>query len=215
MKTCVIVSGGLDSITLLYWLKSRGHDLIALSFNYGQRHAKEIKSARYHCKKLGVTHHLIDLSAIGNLIPGSSQTDRRVAVPDGHYASKTMKLTVVPNRNMLMIAAAAAVAIPNGCSRIAYGAHAGDHAIYPDCRPKFIAALSAALRLADWRKIALWAPFKEKDKRQIAALSKKLGVPVDRTWTCYRGQKLHCGTCGSCTERREALAPHDPTRYLA
>ena len=201
----LIYSGGLDSTVLLYHLAKLG-TVHAVSINYGQRHAKEIEFASLHTKALGVKHDIVDLSAIGKLLPGSSQTDLTVPVPEGHYAAESMKATVVPNRNMLMLAAAAAISIANGGRTISYAAHAGDHAIYPDCRPTFARAMRRVLSVCDFEPVVLRSPFIKKSKADIVRRGFELRVPLDRTWSCYVGGEKHCGKCGTCVERIEAFA---------
>lgn len=216
MKIVAVVSGGMDSVTLAHHLQAEGHDLRLLSVDYGQRHGKELAFARECAERLGVEHRTADLSALRPLLAGSSQTDASVPVPHGHYAEESMKLTVVPNRNMLLLATAAAWAIALKADAVAYGAHAGDHAIYPDCRAEFVDALEHALSLADWHKVAILRPFVTRTKADIAALGRDLGVPFDRTWSCYQGGDIHCGLCGTCYERRESFAlagVPDPTEY--
>lgn len=216
MKTIVIFSGGLDSTTLLYSLKEQGRDLKALSINYGQRHLRELDFAAKTCALLGVEHKTVDLSGLRPLLGGSSQTDSSVPVPEGHYAAENMKLTVVPNRNMLMLSVAAAWAISEKADTIAYAAHAGDHAIYPDCREEFVQALNGALALADWHQVAIERPFVSITKGQIVKVGSLLNVPFNDTWSCYKGEDKHCGACGTCVERREAFLEAgvtDPTPY--
>lgn len=221
MKTVVCYSGGLDSTVLLYHLKAQGHQVRALSVDYGQRHRKELDAAGKIAWLLGVEHRVADLSGIRGLLAGSSQTDDTVEVPDGHYAEESMKLTVVPNRNMILLALAGAWAVSTRSDAVAYAAHGGDHAVYPDCRPEFAQAMAVALGLCDWHAPKLLRPFVEPTplgKHDVARLGYDLGVPLAETWSCYKGGELHCGTCGTCTERREAFALAgltDPTRYLA
>jgi 7-cyano-7-deazaguanine synthase len=200
MKTKLIYSGGMDSTVLLYWLLDSGHDVSAVSFHYGQRHSKELDCASNICGILGVRHDVIVLPKLR----GSALVEDGV-IPHRHYAEDSMKQTVVPNRNMIMIAHAVSVAIADGCDAVAYGCHAGDHAIYPDCRPEFTATMSAAISMCDWSKIQLLTPFVSIDKTQIASIAKRLQVPIELTWTCYEGQVDPCGKCGSCTERNEAI----------
>lgn len=217
MKSLIVYSGGLDSTTLLYHLRAEGKDVHALSVNYGQRHGVELRFASALCDELGVPWDLIDLSAIAPLLGASALTDRSVAVPEGHYAKETMKQTVVPNRNMILIALATARAIAIGAEEVAYAAHHGDHTIYPDCRPEFAEAMDGAIRLADWSKVTLSRPFVKLSKSDIVRLGGVLGVPFVKTWSCYKGGQAHCGRCGTCIERREAffLADiEDPTEYL-
>ena len=204
MKTIIIYSGGLDSTVLLYKLKAEGHEVCALGVNYGQRHRKELDAATAICAKLGVEYRIADLSAIRPLL-GGSQTDDSVAVPHGHYAAETMKLTVVPNRNMIMLSVAIAWAISTKSESVSYAAHGGDHAIYPDCREEFASALNTAALLADWHQVRIDRPFVKMSKADIVALGNRLGVPMEMTWSCYEGGEHHCGKCGTCVERREAF----------
>lgn len=213
MKTLVIYSGGMDSTVLLYWLKFLGRDVLALGINYGQKHGKELQAAERIASKIGVPFQVADLSALKPLLGGSSQTDDSVPVPEGHYAAESMKLTVVPNRNMIMLAAASGYAMSQGCDTVAYAAHAGDHAIYPDCRPEFADALDKAIQLADWKQLRLERPFIQFTKTDIGRLGELLKVPFQETWSCYKGGETHCGKCGTCVERREALGATDPTVY--
>lgn len=217
MKVLAIYSGGLDSTVMVAKLVREGHVVHTLSFNYGQRHQTELRhAADLAGMGLCVPHRTCDVSAIAPFLQGSSQTDPSVPVPEGHYEEESMKATVVPNRNMVMIALAAAAAISGGYHAIAYGAHAGDHAIYPDCRPDFVDAMRKALLLADWRHVQLLTPFLHYTKAQIVQEGDRLGVPLSLTWSCYKGGKQHCGKCGTCVERREAFklsGVRDYTRY--
>jgi 7-cyano-7-deazaguanine synthase len=218
----VVFSGGLDSTTLAYWLASQGARLTLLSVDYGQRHGKELESARRTAATLGATHHMADLRAAGRLLGGSALTSHEVTVPDGHYTDASMRATVVPNRNALLLDLATGLAITAGAGAVAYGAHGGDHAVYPDCRPEFVAAYQQMTRIANAGFLpagfTVLAPFAAMTKADIASLAAQLGVPAGQTWSCYRGGDLHCGTCGTCTERREAFALaglDDPTSYAA
>jgi len=216
MKYVVIYSGGLDSTVLLHHLHAAGDELAALSVNYGQRHACEIECAKKNCAQLGIEHRVADLTTLAPLLGSNSLTDRNVAVPQGHYTETRMKSTVVPNRNMIMLSVAAGWAIAREADGVAYAAHSGDHAIYPDCRREFADALDAAMRLADWREISLHRPFVNWTKADIAARGAELRVPFANTWSCYEGLDKHCGRCGTCIERREAFflaQVNDPTPY--
>lgn len=215
-KIVVLLSGGLDSTTLLYYHVRQGEDVRALTFNYGQRHKKEILLAQLHARRLNVPLDIVDLSSLAALFPGCSQTDPAVAVPEGHYEEESMKQTVVPNRNMILLAVAVGSAIAHGAECVAYAAHTGDHAIYPDCRPEFIEALQGAVNLCDWKKVELLRPFMDLTKAQIVSRGVELGVHFAETWSCYKGQTFHCGKCGTCVERREAFSlagVPDPTLY--
>lgn len=216
MRTVAIFSGGMDSTVLLHELLHAGDEVLALSVDYGQRHRVELAHAERIAAELGLEWRVADLSKIAPLLAGSSQTSGDVAVPHGHYAEESMKQTVVPNRNMILLAVAGGWAISRKADRVAYGAHAGDHVIYPDCRPEFAAAMNQALGLADWHKIELVCPFVKLTKAQIAARGAELGVDFSLTWSCYEGGDLHCGRCGTCFERREAFTLAglpDPTEY--
>jgi len=217
MKTLVVCSGGLDSVTLAYKV-AREHQLAGLvSFDYGQRHKKELPFAAGAADDLGVPHSIIDIANVGAELSGSALTDD-VAVPDGHYAEESMKVTVVPNRNAIMLAIAYGVASARGLDAVATAVHGGDHFVYPDCRPGFIAAFSEMQNAAleGLSEIQLYTPFLQNDKSFIAAEAARLSVPIEKTWSCYKGGEIHCGRCGTCVERREAFhlaGAHDPTIY--
>ncbi|WP_430472799.1 7-cyano-7-deazaguanine synthase QueC [Thalassospira lucentensis] len=218
MKTIVVCSGGLDSVTLAYKVahEHKLHSLI--SFDYGQRHKKELDFAAQAADDLGVKHHIVDLTSVGALLGGSSLTSDEIDVPDGHYAQETMRITVVPNRNAIMLAVAFGAAASAGVDAVAAAVHGGDHFIYPDCRPDFIKAFGAMQNhaLDGVKDVSLYTPFVNASKADIAAEAGRLGVPVARTWSCYKGHETHCGRCGTCVERREALElarVKDPTVY--
>ncbi|MDX1963985.1 MAG: 7-cyano-7-deazaguanine synthase QueC [Pirellulales bacterium] len=218
MKTVLIYSGGLDSTVLLHDLLDQGDQVVALSIDYGQRHRRELIHAEKISKTTGVEWQIADLSPLVPFLAGSSQTSPEIAVPHGHYAAESMKLTVVPNRNMIMLAVAAGWAISLRADRVSYGAHTGDHTIYPDCRPEFVDAMQSALRLADWHPLLLHTPYLQLTKAQIVRRGAALGVDFSQTWSCYEGGAQHCGMCGTCTERKEAFAlagVADPTEYTA
>jgi 7-cyano-7-deazaguanine synthase len=218
----VMASGGLDSITLVYHLRALGCQVRLLSFDYGQRHRRELDAAAKVAGILGLRHQVVDLRQVGALLGGSALTDSDVAVPDGHYTDESMRVTVVPNRNALMLDVAVAVAVADGCDAVAFGAHGGDHAVYPDCRPEFVEAFAVSARLANEGFLPEWfavlAPFLGWAKADIVRLGAGYGVPFGLTWSCYRGGRQQCGTCGTCTERREAFGLAeiaDPTVYRA
>lgn len=216
MKSVIIYSGGLDSTVLLYHLIDAGHSLSALSINYGQRHCCELSAAKRICEACGVHHATADLSAIQPLLAGSSLTSPEIEVAEGHYTEASMKSTVVPNRNMIFLALATGHALSIGAGQVAYAAHSGDHAIYPDCRNEFADAMAAAMALADWKTVELSRPFVDWTKADIVARGQQLQVPFADTWSCYKGGDLHCGRCGTCIERREAFdlaEVPDPTIY--
>lgn len=214
----VVLSGGMDSATLLAHTIDKGRDPWALSVRYGQRHVRELRAAAELCQHYAVRHTVVDLGGLRDVMKNSSQTDPTVAVPLGHYEEPSMKRTVVPNRNMILLAVATAHAISHGIEAVAYGAHSGDHAIYPDCRPGFVHAMRPAMAVCDYQPIDLLTPFIDMDKGGIAQLGTALGVPYELTWTCYQGRELACGKCGACTERLEAFAAAgvtDPVEYEA
>lgn len=218
MKTLVICSGGLDSVTLAHKVAAE-HQLIGLvSFDYGQRHKKEVEFAKECAERLGTEHMVIDISPIGVLLSGSALTRGEIAVPDGHYAEETMKITVVPNRNAIMLAIAYGIGAARGAEAVAAAVHGGDHFIYPDCRPAFIESFQTMQQFAleGLAEIKLHTPFVLGSKADIVTTGNELGVPFARTWSCYKGGEIHCGRCGTCVERLEAFAlagVADPTEY--
>lgn len=227
----VIYSGGLDSYTLLHWVRRRleniGLDpathMLAVSFFYGQRHSKELGFAREECQRLGLTHKLVDLSML-RMIGGSSLTDDKIDTPHGHYQAENMRLTVVPGRNTVMLSVAMAMAEASAPSSnpvaetardfpqwyapamVYYGAHGGDHHIYPDCRLGYIGVMRSLFNEATEAKVGLEAPFATWSKGDIVALGASMGLDYARTWTCYEGGEHPCGECGACQERAEAFA---------
>lgn len=205
-KVVVIYSGGMDSYTLLHWALAEGFEVHALSFNYGQRHRKELDYAKDVTVELGLVHKVVDVTSINTLLQGSSLTSPEMAVPEGHYAEESMKQTVVPNRNMVMLSLAIGYAVSVEADAVMFGAHAGDHAIYPDCRGEFISAIDALAQIANYRPIRVFAPFITKDKGDIAIMGKELGLDYSKSWTCYKGEAKPCGKCGACVERAEAMA---------
>ena len=217
MSTVVICSGGLDSVTLAWKVFKENKLDLLLSYDYGQRHRKEVDYARVCSELLGVSHKIIDLSDAGNALSGSALTDD-VDVPDGHYAHENMKVTIVPNRNAIMLAVAYGVAAAMGLHRVATAVHGGDHFIYPDCRPDFIHAFESMQNYAleDFASISMYAPFLQWSKSDIVVEGKRLSVPFEKTWSCYKGGEIHCGRCGTCVERQEAFSVcgvDDPTLY--
>ncbi len=204
--TVAIVSGGMDSATLVYHLLDKRREVKCLSFDYGQRHKRELLAAEQLCLGKGLSWEKVDLTSLTSLLAGSALTSPEIEVPEGHYEEESMKATVVPNRNMIMLSIAIGHAISIGADTVAYGAHSGDHAIYPDCRESFATAMDLSAQLCDWKEIRLLRPFIGIDKSGIASIGDKLGVPWSLTWTCYKGGDHHCGKCGSCQERIEAFA---------
>lgn len=208
MKIILIFSGGMDSTTLLYKLLAEKNEVKTISFNYGQRHKLELEKAAETCKKLKIEHKIIDISFIKDLVSNSALTGE-IEVPEGHYAAENMKLTVVPNRNMIMASIAIGYAVNEEFDAIALGVHAGDHQIYPDCREEFIVKLKDIALIANFRSIQVLAPFLKIDKGDIAKIGKELQVDYSSTLTCYKGTEIPCGKCGSCTERIEAFQKAD------
>ena len=216
MKAVVLFSGGLDSTVLVYHLLNKGADLKLLSIDYGQRHEKELKSSSEIAESLELKHEILRLPMLNNLLGGSALTDPSILLPEGHYAEDSMKATVVPNRNMILLSLAAGHAISLQFDTVAYAAHAGDHTIYPDCRPEFATAIDQALKLCDWNTISLYRPFIQLSKQDLVRKGNELGVPFEKTWSCYAGNDKHCGKCGTCVERKEAfelVGLLDPTEY--
>ncbi|OLP61666.1 7-cyano-7-deazaguanine synthase QueC [Xaviernesmea oryzae] len=217
MKTIVVCSGGLDSVTLAHRIAATQTLMGLLSFDYGQRHKKELDFAARAAARLGVPHDVIDLSPVGRQLTGSALTDD-VDVPDGHYAEETMKATVVPNRNAIMLAVAFGLAAARGAEAVAAAVHGGDHFIYPDCRPAFIDAFQAMqdAALDGYASIQLVTPYVRLSKADIVSDGARYQVPFAETWSCYKGDLRHCGRCGTCVERREAFhlaGIADPTDY--
>ena len=217
MKALVLFSGGLDSTVLATQMKKDAEETRLLSIDYGQRHAKELDHSRKVADHLGLAHEILKLPQLGQILGGSSLTDKSMTLPEGHYAEESMKSTVVPNRNMILLALAGGHALSIGFDTIAYAAHAGDHTIYPDCRPEFADAMDTALGLADWNTLSLHRPYVEMTKSDLVSLGDKLEAPLHLTWSCYAGGERHCGKCGTCVERKEAFALAnipDPTKYV-
>jgi 7-cyano-7-deazaguanine synthase len=216
MRVVVVYSGGLDSTVLLYQLRHEGHDVRALSIDYGQRHRRELDAATEIAAALGLEHRIVDLSGLGTLLSGRALISTAVAVPRQEYAQDNLEATTVPNRNMVLLALAIAWAAHLHDDAVAFAAHTGTTLTYPDCRPAFAAAMDQAARLADWRPLAVLAPFITWRKADIVRRGNELGVPLGRTWSCYVGGARHCGECGTCRDRRAAFADagvSDPTKY--
>ena len=213
MKAILVYSGGLDSTTLLYEYKEE--IALAVSFDYGSKHnARELACAAENCRRLGVPHRIIPLDFIGKyfrsdlLLSGGE-------IPEGSYADDNMKSTVVPFRNGIMLAVAVGLAESMDADAVLIANHAGDHAIYPDCRPEFVDAFDQAARAGTYNGVRIVSPYCHLTKRDIALVGQKLGVDYSLTYSCYKGGEKHCGRCGTCTERKEALEGFDPTEYEA
>ena len=215
-KVVVIYSGGMDSFTVLHKAIEQGKDVYPLTFNYGQRHAKEIDYAAKVCQELNVPHKIVDISAISQLMTGSSLTvDSDIEIPQGHYEEDSMKSTVVPNRNMVLLSMAIAYAVSIEANAVYYGAHSGDHAIYPDCRPEFVHKMNEVSQIANYQPIDIVSPYIENNKIEILADGLRMGLDYGKSWTCYNGREQACGVCGSCVERLEAFSANDLTDPLA
>ena len=214
-KAVVIYSGGMDSFTILNKALKEGYELYALTFNYGQRHSKEIEFAKDVCAELGINHRIIDITAINQLLQSSSlTTSSSIDIPEGHYEAANMKSTVVPNRNMILLSLAIGYAVDIGASKVYYGAHSGDHAIYPDCRPDFVHAMNKVAKLANYEPVDIVTPYLNSSKTEILADGLSIGLDYGKTWTCYNGREKACGKCGSCIERLEAFAENNATDPL-
>ena len=210
----IIYSGGLDSTTLLY--EERERVALAVTFDYGSNHAaREIACAKHHCALLGIEHLVIELGFMSRYFQ-SSLLSGAADIPDGNYDEENMKSTVVPFRNGIMLSIACGLAESRGLKRVLIANHGGDHAIYPDCRPMFVDAMNAAMQAGTYEGVQLAAPYTNISKADIIRRGARLGIDYGATYSCYRGGEHHCGTCGTCTERREAFREAgipDPTKY--
>lgn len=213
-KSLIILSGGMDSVTLLY--DKQEEIALAVTFDYGSNHNKrEEEFAKFHCEKLGIEHIIIPLTFIHDYFK-SSLLEGASAIPDGHYEDETMKSTVVPFRNGIMLSVACGIAESRELEKVLIANHFGDHAIYPDCRKGFIDAMSEAMRNGTYKGITIDAPYTTITKTDIAKIGKSLGIDYSKTYSCYKGGEKHCGKCGTCVERKEALRDagiEDPTEY--
>lgn len=200
----IVVSGGMDSITLLY---DKNEEIaLAVTFDYGSKHnAREIAWAKVHCGRLGIRHIVIKLDFMQKYFT-SSLLEGGDEIPEGHYADENMKSTVVPFRNGIMLSVAAGIAESNGLKKILIANHGGDHTIYPDCRPEFIGAMDRAIANGTYEDVRIDAPYTNITKANIAKIGKRLGIDYSETWSCYKGGERHCGKCGTCIERKEAMA---------
>lgn len=213
-----VLSGGMDSTVLAYLARGLYETVDLVSVDYGQRHRTELEYARGTAERLGSRHDVVDLTGVRALLSGSALTDDDVDVPHGHYASDNMASTVVPNRNATLISVAYMAAVARSADAVLVGVHAGDHFVYPDCRPGFVEELDRALATGNegYGTVKLLAPFVHNSKTDICRLGASLQVPWAETWSCYEGGQIHCGRCGTCVERREAFRDAevaDPTEY--
>ena len=216
MHVVVLISGGMDSTVALHDAAARGTVVLGLSFDYGSRHnAREIPCAAWQCEKLGVPHRIVRLDFMNGLFQ-SDLLQSGGAIPDGHYEDASMRRTVVPFRNGILLAIAAGVAESLGAQALVIAAHGSDHAIYPDCRETFLGPMAEAIRAGTYAGIAVQRPFVNGKKQDLVRRGVELGVDFSHTWSCYKGGAMHCGTCGTCVERREAFAiagVRDPVGY--
>ena len=214
-KVVVVFSGGMDSYTVLHKAVKEGFEVLPLTFNYGQKHNKEIEYAEHACIALGVVPKVVDITAINQLLAGSSLTSD-IEMPEGHYADDNMKSTVVPNRNMILLSLAVGYAVSNDAHKVFYGAHSGDHEIYPDCRPEFVEKMNSVCAIANYDPVEIVTPYLALNKTDILREGLAMGLDYGRTWTCYNGREKACGKCGSCVERLEAFSENqmsDPLDY--
>ncbi|MBQ0069258.1 MAG: 7-cyano-7-deazaguanine synthase QueC [Bacteroidales bacterium] len=210
----IVVSGGMDSITMLHEYKDE--IALAVTFDYGstQNH-REQQYARLHCERLGIKHIIIPLDFMKKYFK-SALLESAEAIPEGNYDDESMKSTVVPFRNGIMLAIACGIAESNDLKRVMIANHAGDHTIYPDCRPAFVNAMSSAMTAGTYEGITVYAPYTGISKTDIARHGKAMGLNYAETYSCYKGGEIHCGECGTCRERIEALHDagiDDPTIY--
>lgn len=226
VKALLVLSGGMDSTTLLYKLLSEGKEVSCLTFNYGQKHIKEIDNIPnilikaeedFNLEEGNIHHEVIDITSISSLIAGKSGLMSEGDIPECHYTSESAKKTVVPGRNLIMLSIAAGIAEANNISELYYAAHSGDWEIYPDCRGSFVEAARIVIaESSEWNKVNLYAPFLTSSKADIVSLGLKLRVPYHLTWSCYNGREKSCGKCPTCVERLEAFninKINDPIKY--
>ncbi len=203
-KAIIVLSGGMDSTTMLY--DYRDMIVAAVNFSYGSNHnARERECARWHCRRLGVELIEIDLDFMSRYFE-SSLLQGPDAIPEGDYRDESMRSTVVPFRNGIMLSIAAGLAESRGLDAVMIANHAGDHAIYPDCRPGFIDAMGRAIMAGTYEGVKLLAPYTSLTKGAIACRGRDLGVDYSHTYSCYKGGEKPCGKCGTCIERAQALA---------
>ncbi|WP_339721175.1 7-cyano-7-deazaguanine synthase QueC [Marinomonas primoryensis] len=212
-KVVVVYSGGMDSFTVLNTAIQNGLDVYALSFDYGQKHSKELEVAAQVCRTLGVSHKVVDITAINSLMANSSLTGD-TKIPEGHYEDDSMKSTVVPNRNMVLLSMAIAYAVSLKAGKVYYGAHSGDHHIYPDCRPEFVDAMNAVSKIANYQSVEIVTPFLYSSKGDILKAGLSMNLDYANTWTCYNGREKSCGKCGACCERLDAFREQGKTDPL-
>lgn len=214
-KDCIIIlSGGMDSVTLLHEYKERIS--LAVTFDYHSRHAEyEIACAKWQCGALGIKHIVIEVDFMEQYFKSSLLKNGFEEIPEGHYAEENMKSTIVPFRNGIMLSIVAGIAESEEAKYVLMANHSGDHFVYPDCRPEFVKAMDAAICTGTTNGVHLLTPYTDISKRDIALKGRDLGVDFAHTYSCYKGHDVHCGKCGTCVERKEALEGFDPTEYEA
>ena len=215
MKGITLLSGGMDSTTLLYYLLDKEYEVKALIFDYGQRHKKEIEYAINTCNELNIEYKIVNLDFMKE-IGNSSALLSNKSMPHEHYTNENQKVTVVPNRNMIMLSIAIAWAENEGYDAVFYAPHSNDYSIYPDCRPEFVESIDKTSQLGTYNNIKVIAPFVKISKADIVRIGYELGVDFTKTWSCYEGGDKHCGVCATCQERKEAFklaGIEDPTEY--
>ena len=223
MSKCLLIySGGMDSATLLWKLMSDGHEIETITFDYGQRHSAEIDCAQNMIEyiknhNMNIRHDIVDVKPIFVHINNSALTNPKIIVPDCHYTEDVAKITVVPNRNQILLSIAVGIAASRGINTVMYAAHSGDHCIYSDCRPEFLDSLNETTRISTlWHPVTIEAPFIHNTKADIVKIGLDLGIPYELTRSCYNAYKLSCGTCPTCIERKEAFELNnaiDPIQY--
>lgn len=214
-KAVVVMSGWLDSTVLLYKVIDQWYKPYVLSFNYGQKHSKELECAKQTCKNLNLNHKIIDISFLKDLLESSLLDDSK-EIPEGDYRDENMKQTVVPSRNLIFSSIAIWYGQSIWADVVALWVHWGDHTIYPDCRKEFIDKLDEIAQISDWHKIKLYCPFVDISKSDIVKIWHDLWVDFSLTWSCYKGGEQPCGKCGTCVERLEAFKDNwliDPLPY--
>jgi len=211
----VLLSGGIDSTTLLYDLMNQLEEVYPVSFLYGQKHGREVFAAKATCGELGILLKTIELGVLGDIAPSAlTRYDREI--PKVGYDEESMKATYVPNRNMIFLSLATAYAIGIGAGQVFYAAHGGDHILYPDCRPEFISAMKRTIGLCNDKEISLETPYTHWSKADIIRKGIELRVDYSLTWSCYQGGDMACGKCGTCVERLgafKAVGVEDPLQY--
>ncbi|PZC41878.1 MAG: 7-cyano-7-deazaguanine synthase [Chloroflexi bacterium] len=216
----LVVSGGMNSATLAHMCVKDGGSPYLITFDYGQKHRKEIEYARLLGENLGVPHQVVNISNIQKLLGGSALTDDGMEVPEGHYEVSNMSITVVPNRNAIFLTIAYAAVVSFESEYGGAAMHTGDHTIYPDCRPEFVNILGNMQKIATEGtgnpNLSIWTPFIDKSKAEFAPIGLAMGLDYGETWSCYKGDRLHCGRCGTCVEQKEVfelIGTLDPTQY--